>query len=183
MTETFWIMVSAIATAMMAMATFATIAITLHQNREAVRARLIFSIVCKDEDVYLKVHNFGNSVATDIHLQFSQNFKDMLLTQSLKEKFGQLEQTLISIDAHDAKFYRIISVMSNEAADYTSSYQEHYTQDDVNKWHEQFEKEEFELNGTYCNRYHFKERMSIYSFLNVGAIEINEVAEVIRKQN
>ena len=57
MCESFWIMLSAIASALMAIATFITIAITLKQNREAVRARLLFSIVRKDDAVYLKIAN------------------------------------------------------------------------------------------------------------------------------
>ena len=39
------------------------------------------------------------------------------------------------------------------------------------------------MSGSYCGKYKFRERMSIYAFLNVGAVEINEVASVLRGQN
>lgn len=47
MCETFWIMISAIATALMAIATFITIAISLQQNREFIRASLFFLLCVK----------------------------------------------------------------------------------------------------------------------------------------
>ena len=62
MTE-FWTMISAIATAVMALATFITIVITLWQIKENQRARLIFSIVRKDDYVCLKIENIGNSIS------------------------------------------------------------------------------------------------------------------------
>ena len=69
MSATFWITtISSIATALMAIGTFITIVITIKRNREALRARLIFAIVRKDDYVCLKVANVGNSVATNIHL-------------------------------------------------------------------------------------------------------------------
>ena len=74
-----WTMISAIATAAMAIATFVTIIISLWQNKESQRARLIFSIVRKDDYVCLKVENIGNTIASDIHMSFSQNFKEMLI--------------------------------------------------------------------------------------------------------
>ena len=184
MCETFWIMISAIATALMAIATFITIAITLKQNKEAIRARLLFSIVRKDDAVFLKIANVGNSVATDIHIHFSQNFKEMLLADGLKEKFESLEQISFSIDAKDAKYYKIIPSMTDTYDRlYTYGGKEKFTQKDINEWHKKFDKIEFVVSGTYNGTYQFNERMSIYGFLNVGAVEINEVASVLRRQN
>lgn len=183
MNETCWIMISAIATAAMAVATFITIVITLKQQKEALRARLLFSIVLKDDSVFLKVANVGNSVATDIHIQFSQNFKDMLISNSHRERFESLEQTPFSIDAHDAKFYTIIPATDYRYGAEYSFNGDRFSQRDVNEWHEKNNRVEFEVSGSYCGKYEFKERMSIYAFLNIGAVEINEVASVIRRQN
>lgn len=184
MSTDFWIMISAIATALMAIATFITIAITLRQNSENLRARILFSIVRKDDDVYLKIANVGNSVATDIHIQFSKSFKDMLLAHGLREKFESLECMPFSIDAKDSKYYKIIPAMAERTSGYyTYGDEEHFTQSDINEWHQQNDKVEFEVRGTYNGCYQFKEPMSIYSFLNVGAVEVNEVASVLRRQN
>ncbi len=184
MCETFWIMISAIATALMAIATFITIAITLKQNREAIRARLLFSILRKDDAVFLKIANVGNSVATDIHIHFSRNFKEMLLADGLREKFESLEQISFSIDAKDAKYYKIIPTMDEDGGGfYTYGEKERFTQKDINEWHKRNDKIEFVVSGTYNGIYQFNERMSIYAFLNVGAVEINEVASVLRRQN
>lgn len=184
MCETIWIMISAIATMLMAIATFITIAITLKQNREAIRARLLFSIVRKDDAVFLKIANVGNSVATDIHIHFSRNFKEMLLADGLKEKFESLEQISFSIDAKDAKYYKIIPTMDEDGGGfYTYGEKERFTQKDINEWHKRNDKIEFVVSGTYNGIYQFNERMSIYGFLNVGAVEINEVASVLRRQN
>lgn len=183
MCEIFWIMISAIASALMAIATFVTIAITLKQNREAVRARLLFSIVRKDDAVHLKIANVGNSVATDIQIQFSEEFKSMLISNELRDRYELLEQTLISIGAKDAKFYTIIPIFDDKERYYFYGGKEKYIQKDINEWHRRYDKVEFELKGTYNKRYKFKERMSIYGFLNVGAVEINEVASVLRRQN
>lgn len=184
MCETFWIMISAIATALMAIATFITIAITLKQNKEAIRARLLFSIVRKDDAVFLKIANVGNSVATDIHIHFSQNFKEMLLADGLKEKFESLEQISFSIDAKEAKYYKIIPTMDEgDGGFYTYGGKERFTQKDINEWHKNFDEVEFVVSGSYNGTYQFNERMSIYGFLNVGAVEINEVASALRRQN
>lgn len=184
MCESFWIMISAIASALMAIATFITIVITLKQNTDAVRARLLFSIVRKDDNVYLKVANVGNSVATDIHMHFSKVFKKMLIAKTFKERFELIERTSISIDAKDSKFYMIIPAIDKDRGrDYIFGGNEHFTQTDVNKWHEQYDKVEFVVRGTYNGRYKFEEHMSIYGFLNIGAVEINEVASVLRIQN
>lgn len=179
----FWIMISAIATALMAIATFITIAITLRQNREDVRARLLFSIVRKDEAVFLKISNVGNSVATDIHIQFSESFKDMLLANGLRDKFESLEKIPFSIDAKDSKYYKIIPAMDNNDGYYTYGDTEGFTQTEINEWHKKHDRTEFVVSGFYNNSFKFKEHMSIYSFLNVGAVEINEVASVLRRQN
>jgi len=177
-------MISAIATALMAIATFITIAITLKQNREAIRARLLFSILRKDDAVFLKIANVGNSVATDIHIHFSRNFKEMLLADGLREKFESLEQISFSIDAKDAKYYKIIPTMDEDGGGfYTYGEKERFTQKDINEWHKRNDKIEFVVSGTYNGIYQFNERMSIYAFLNVGAVEINEVASVLRRQN
>ena len=181
--DTFWIMISSIATAMMAIATFVTIAITLHQNREAVRARLLFSIVLKDDYVLLKVTNVGNSVATRVQIHFSKNFHDMLLTNARKEMFRNLENTAISIDAQESKYYRIIPAYNSTYSFFNDGDSEQYSLGDVQKWHREHNKEVFEISGKYNGRYHFREKLSIYSFLNVGAVEINEIAAVLRKQN
>lgn len=183
MTDTFWIMVSAIATAVMAIATFVTIAITLHQNREAVRARLLFSIVHKDDYVLLKVSNVGNSVATNVQMHFSKNFHDMLMTDARREMFRNLENTAISIDAQKSKYYHIIPAFNSEYNYFKDGDSEQYSLGEVKKWHREHNKEVFEISGKYNRRYHFRERLSIYSFLNVGAVEINEVAAVLHKQN
>lgn len=184
MDESFWIMISALATAAMAIATFATFVMMKKQHKEAVRARLIFSIVRKDSDVYLKIANIGNSVATDIHIKFSQNFKDMLLADAQREKYASLEQTSFSIDAQEAKYYSIIPVEDSEAGGYFKfGEKERFTQTQVNEWHKMNDKVVFEISGTYYKNQKFHEQMSIYAFLNVGAVEINEVASVMRRQN
>ena len=183
MCESFWIMLSAIASALMAIATFITIAITLKQNREAVRARLLFSIVRKEDDVYLKIANVGSSVARDIRIRFSQNFKDMLIVNSLKERYDSLEKISFSIDAKDAKYYIIIPSMDRETGRWFVYDKEKVSQNEINEWHKKYDKVEFSIEGTYNDRYDIKERMSIYGFLNVGAVEINEVASVLRIQN
>ena len=79
--ETIWVIISAIATALMAVVTGVTLIVTMKQHRDAMRARLLFSIVRKEDYVMLKVANVGNFIATDVHIHFSQNFHDMLLTQ------------------------------------------------------------------------------------------------------
>lgn len=183
MDGTCWIMISAIATAVMAVATFVTIIITLRQHKEAMRARLLFSIVFKDNDVFLKIANVGNSVATDIRIRFSQNFKEMLISNVHRERYESLEQMPFSIDARDVKFYAIIPAMCSDRDFYVFGEKEHFTQKDVIAWHKKNDKVEFEVSGSYCGKYKFSERMSIYAFLNVGAVEINEVASVLRGQN
>ena len=183
MCESFWIMLSAIASALMAIATFITIAITLKQNREAVRARLLFSIVRKEDDVYLKITNVGNSVARDIRIRFSQNFKDMLIVNSLRERYDSLEKTSFSIDAKDAKYYIIIPSMDRETGRWFVYDKEKVSQNEINEWHKKYDKVEFSIGGTYNDQYDINERMSIYGFLNVGAVEINEVASALRIQN
>ena len=183
MCESFWIMLSAIASALMAIATFITIAITLKQNREAVRARLLFSIVRKEDDVYLKITNVGNSVARDIRIRFSQNFKDMLIVNSLRERYDSLEKTSFSIDAKDAKYYIIIPSMDRETGRWFVYDKEKVSQNEINEWHKKYDKVEFLIEGIYNDRYDINERMSIYGFLNVGAVEINEVASALRIQN
>ena len=60
MGENCWIMVSAIATAAMAVATFATLYFMNKQHKEAMQARLLLSIVFKDDTVFLKIANVGN---------------------------------------------------------------------------------------------------------------------------
>jgi hypothetical protein len=170
----------------MAIATFITIAITLKQNREAVRARLLFSIVRKQHYVCLKVANVGNSVATDVHIRFSQNFKNILLTNSMKENYTLLERMSLSIDAHDAKFYYIVPACCTEGASYESSKGEKYNQELVNEWHNQYDDVEFQILGSYCScskKYKFQERISIHAFLNVAAVDENEIVELFRKQN
>ena len=183
MCESFWIMLSAIASALMAIATFITIAITLKQNREAVRARLLFSIVRKEDDVYLKITNVGNSVARDIRIRFSQNFKDMLIVNSLRERYDSLEKTSFSIDAKDAKYYIIIPSMDRETGRWFVYDKEKVSQNEINEWHKKYDKVEFLIEGAYNDRYDINERMCIYGFLNVGAVEINEVASALRIQN
>ena len=183
MCESFWIMLSAIASALMAIATFITIAITLKQNREAVRARLLFSIVRKEDDVYLKIANVGSSVARDIRIRFSQNFKDMLIVNSLRERYDSLEKTSFSIDAKDAKYYIIIPSMDRETGRWFVYDKEKVSQNEINEWHKKYDKVEFSIGGTYNDQYDINERMSIYGFLNVGAVEINEVASALRIQN
>ena len=183
MCESFWIMLSAIASALMAIATFITIAITLKQNREAVRARLLFSIVRKEDDVYLKITNVGNSVARDIRIRFSQNFKDMLIVNSLRERYDSLEKTSFSIDAKDAKYYIIIPSMDRETGRWFVYDKEKVSQNEINEWHKKYDKVEFLIEGAYNDRYDINERMCIYGFLNVGAFEINEVASALRIQN
>lgn len=186
MCESFWIMISAIASALMAIATFITIAITLKQNREAVRARLLFSIVRKQHYVCLKVANVGNSVATDVRIRFSQNFKNIFLTNSMKENYTLLERMSLSIDAHDAKFYYIVPAFCTEGASYESSKGEKYDQEQVNEWHNQYDDVEFQILGSYCScskKYKFQERISIHAFLNVAAVDENEIVELFRKQN
>lgn len=186
MCEAFWIMISAIASAAMAIATFITICITIRQNRNAVRARLIFSIVRKQHYVCLKVANVGNSVATDVRIRFSQNFKNILLTNSMKENYTLLERMSLSIDAHDAKFYYIVPACCTEGASYESSKGEKYNQELVNEWHNQYDDVEFQILGSYCScskKYKFQERISIHAFLNVAAVDENEIVELFRKQN
>lgn len=181
-----WTMISAIATAAMAIATFVTICITIRQNRNAVRARLIFSIVRKQHYVCLKVANVGNSVATDVRIRFSQNFKNILLTNSMKENYTLLERMSLSIDAHDAKFYYIVPAFCTEGASYESSKGEKYNQELVNEWHDQYDDVEFQILGSYCScskKYKFQERISIHAFLNVAAVDENEIVELFRKQN
>lgn len=181
--ETIWIMISAIATALMAVVTGVTLIVTMKQHRDAMRAHLLFSIVRKEDYVMLKVANVGNSIATDVHIHFSQNFHDMLLTQYLKEKFALIEKTTLSIDAHDSKYYRIAPVASRKHDNYKHGNGETYTQTDVNAWHKQNDKVKFEIFGKYCEKYYFRTTMSIYSFLNVGAVEQNDIAVAIREQN
>lgn len=183
MCESFWIMISAIASALMAVATFITIAITLKQNREVVRARLLFSIVRKEDDVYLKIANVGSSVARDIHIRFSQNFKDMLIVNSLRERYESLEKISFSIDAKDAKYYIIIPSMDKEIGRWFVYDKEKVSQNEINEWHKKYDKVEFSITGTYNEGYDINERISIYGFLNIGAVEINEVASVLRIQN
>ena len=184
MSATFWITtISAIATALMAIGTFITIVITIKQNREALRARLIFAIVRKDDYVCLKVANVGNSVATDIHIKFSQNLKDMLIVDTFKERFQMLERTSLSIDAHDAKYYRIVPISDKNAANYCLGNKDRVNSQPVCDWHEQYKTVEFMVYGKYCGCYTFQEKLSIVSFLNVGAVETNEIAEVLRQQN
>lgn len=186
MCEAFWIMISAIASAAMAVATFITICITIRQNRNAVRARLIFSIVRKQHYVCLKVANVGNSVATDVRIRFSQNFKNIFLTNSIKENYTLLERMSLSIDAHDAKFYYIVPAFCTEGASYESSKGEKYNQELVNEWHNQYDDVEFQILGSYCScskKYKFQERISIHAFLNVAAVDENEIVELFRKQN
>lgn len=181
-----WTMISAIATAAMAIATFITICITIRQNRNAVRARLIFSIVRKQHYVCLKVANVGNSVATDVRIRFSQNFKNIFLTNSMKENYTLLERMSLSIDAHDAKFYYIVPAFCTEGASYESSKGEKYDQEQVNEWHNQYDDVEFQILGSYCScskKYKFQERISIHAFLNVVAVDENEIVELFRKQN
>lgn len=181
-----WTMISAIATAAMAIATFITICITIRQNRNAVRARLIFSIVRKQHYVCLKVANVGNSVATDVRIRFSQNFKNIFLTNSMKENYTLLERMSLSIDAHDAKFYYIVPAFCTEGASYESSKGEKYNQELVNEWHNQYDDVEFQILGSYCScskKYKFQERISIHAFLNVAAVDENEIVELFRKQN
>lgn len=186
MCEAFWIMISAIASAAMAVATFITICITIRQNRNAVRARLIFSIVRKQHYVCLKVANVGNSVATDVRIRFSQNFKNIFLTNAMKENYTLLERMSLSIDAHDAKFYYIVPAFCTEGASYESSKGEKYNQELVNEWHNQYDDVEFQILGSYCScskKYKFQERISIHAFLNVAAVDENEIVELFRKQN
>ena len=184
MSATFWITtISSIATALMAIGTFITIVITIKQNREALRARLIFAIVRKDDYVCLKVANVGNSVATNIQIRFSQNLKDMLMVDTLKERFQLLERTPLSIDAHDAKYYCIVPICDKNAANYCLGNNDRVNSQSVCDWHEQYKTVEFMVYGKYCGCYTFQEKLSIVSFLNVGAVETNEIAEVLRQQN
>lgn len=181
--ETICIIVSAIATAVMAIVTGGTLIFAMKQHREAMRARLLLSIVRRENYVMLKISNVGNSIATDIHIHFSQNFYDMLFTQYLKEKFASIERIPLAIDVHDSKYYRIIPVKSTTEADYKHGNGEKFTQKDVNVWHQKNDRIEFEITGNYCNQYYFYEKMSICSFLNVGAVEQNDIAVALREQN
>lgn len=181
MTE-FWTMISAIATAVMALATFITIVITLWQIKENQRARLIFSIVRKDDYVCLKIENIGNSMARDISIRFSQNFRDMLISNRYRENFTSLEETSLSIAARDKKYYHIVPVKGINAI-YNLGDEKLVCKKEIDEWHEKFAKVKFKVSGKYCSCYKFEETMSIHAFLNVGTVDVDELVEQLKKQN
>lgn len=175
-------MISAIATAVMALATFVTIIITLWQIKENQRARLIFSIVWKDDYVCLKVENIGNSIATDIRIRFSENFKEMLISNRYRENFTLIEETSLSIAAHDKKYYHIVPIAGINAV-YNLGDEKLVYKKDIDEWHEKFAKIKFKISGKYCSCYKFAETMSIHAFLNVGTVDVDELVEQLKKQN
>lgn len=177
-----WTMVSAIATATMAIATFVTIIISLWQNKESQRARLIFSIVRKDDYVCLKVENIGNTIASDIHMSFSQNFKEMLICDRYRENYTLLEETSLSIAAHDKKYYHIVPVAGVNAM-YDLGDKKLVGPKDIDEWHKRYAKVKFRVSGKYCSRYKIAESMSIHAFLNVGAVDVDELLLQLKKQN
>lgn len=181
MTE-FWTMISAIATAVMALATFITIVITLWQIKENQRARLIFSIVRKDDYVCLKIENIGNSMARDISIRFSQNFRDMLISDRYRENFTSLEETSLSIAARDKKYYHIVPVKGINAI-YNLGDEKLVCKKEIDEWHEKFAKVKFNVSGKYCSCYKFAETMSIHAFLNVATVDVDELVEQLKKQN
>lgn len=181
MTE-FWTMISAIATAVMALATFITIVITLWQIKENQRARLIFSIVRKDDYVCLKIENIGNSMARDISIRFSQNFRDMLISNRYRENFTSLEETSLSIAARDKKYYHIVPVKGINAI-YNLGDEKLVCKKEIDEWHEKFAKVKFKVSGKYSSCYKFAETMSIHAFLNVGTVDVDELVEQLKKQN
>ena len=165
-----WTAVSAIATLVMALATF----ITIRQNKkqlkelqrqwnEANRARLTFSIVVINGLYLLKITNCGTATAYNISIKLRGDLIDNHFSDSIKYWAQVLESKPFCIEAGVSKHYDISPISGYENC---CIHGKTYSGAQIDKWLEEHKGDKIIITGKYCDRYDISEEFSIEDFIN-----------------
>lgn len=171
-----WTAVSAVATLVMALATFITIRQNKKQLRELQRqwnetnrARLTFSIVVINGLYLLKITNCGTTTAYNISIKFKGNLIDNHFSDSIKERYYTMGDKPFCIEAGVSKHYYISPITGFESLTIDGN---RYNGAHIDKWLEEHKGDKISITGKYCDRYDISEEFSIDDFIN-GAMVVN----------
>ena len=178
-----WTAVSAIATLVMALATF----ITIRQNKkqlkelqrqwnEANRARLTFSIVVINGLYLLKITNYGTATAYNISIKLRGDLVDNHFSDSIKDWAQALESKPFCIEAGVSKHYDISPISGYENC---CIHGKTYSGAQIDKWLEEHKGDKISITGKYCDRYDISEEFSIEDFINGAMVVNNELVSAI----
>lgn len=78
------------------------------------RARLVFSLACKERMIVLKVSNVGKETAYNIRLRFSDDFIDSLFVKYIRDLYISFKDKSFTIGACEDKFFFLSGTWGDE---------------------------------------------------------------------
>lgn len=171
-----WTAVSAIATLIMAIATF----VTIRQNKkqlkelqrqwnETNRARLTFSIIVNNGLYLLKITNCGTVIAYNISIKFNDDFINNHFSDSVKEWFHSLENKPFCIEAGVSKHYYISPIAGYGSCEIRGK---SFSGAQIDNWLKKHITDKIKITGKYCDIYDIDEEFSMEEYIN-GAMVVN----------
>lgn len=155
-----WTAVGAIATGIMAIATFVTIIQNQIQMKELSRPRLIFSIISSDGFYCLKIHNVGSLPAYGIRLEINKEFIDCLYAKYFQDVFRSIQSHEFSLDSHEYRFFPI-SCWENGSAHYIPGELAPITDAVIKGWKQAHKDTSIIISGKYCKKYRIHQELKV----------------------
>ena len=153
------------------------------QWKEEHRARLLFSIACKQGLYVLKISNVGTEPAYNIKLKFSDSFINALLANATKEVYKKLNEKTFSIEGKSSKYFYISPQYGDASVTFYRT-NENFSSNEINKWIDSFRHVAININGTYCDEYEVNETLKLDDYLIMSLVvndELTNNIEDIRK--
>lgn len=180
-----WTAISAVATSVMAVATF----ITIQQNKkqlqemrrqwnETNRARLTFAIIAYDGALLLKISNCGTATAYNIVVNFNANFLDNHFSSAITKTLKSLGCQPFCIEAGVSKYYHISPTYTNGTC---TIGKEVFTGEQIKQWLDEHKSDKIEITGRYCDLFEIKEVFSIDEYINGGIIVWDQLTLAVER--
>lgn len=148
------------------------------QWKEEHRARLLFSIDCKQGLYVLKISNVGPEPAYNIKLKFSDSFINALMANAIKEVYKKLHEKAFSIEGKSSKYFYISPQYGNASVTFYRT-NENFSSDEINKWINGFRHVVINIKGSYCDEYEIKETLKLDEYLIMSLVVNDELTNSI----
>lgn len=180
-----WTAVSAIATLIMAIATF----VTIRQNKkqlkelqrqwnETNRARLTFSVIVYDGVLLLKITNCGTATAYNVTISFNNEFIDNHFSSKIKGFLQTLGSKPFCIEAGVSKYYYISPTYTDGTC---SIGNESFSGKQIKEWLDAHKSDKIKIVGKYCDIFDIKEEFSIEEYINGGVVVWDQLTLAVER--
>ena len=183
-----WDKINAISNIGMAVIAFISLGVSFYlllrdkkQKKEDNRARINCSIVKEEYGYYLLVENVGKEVAYDISLTVSGKPISDNLYKFVKIVFSDLSREKFIIKPNDKKYFYIAPPIRQEWDLLRLPWKEHFSNENINNWLKEYDKEYILVSGNYNNKYKIDYKFSIRDFNVIGTFQIPEPIDNISK--